>query len=125
MTDFQIFVGVASAGAILLIVLGVAWNQGPDRVQTRLDQLSPGGPRNVEEIELQQPLIDRLLDPVATRLSSVGGRIISQGSTARVGRQLGLAGIAGQVSPASWVAIRLVAAFVVGSSVFLLLALIK
>ena len=58
-----------AAGAILLIVLGLAGNSPVDPVQARLTQLGTMQAKNLEELELQQPFIERTLRPLAAGLS--------------------------------------------------------
>ena len=58
-----------AAGGILLIVLGLAGSSPVDPVQARLTQLGSMQAKNLEELELQQPFIERTLRPLASRLS--------------------------------------------------------
>ena len=64
-----ILVAALAAGAILLIVLGLAGASPVDPVQARLTQLGTMQAKNLEELELQQPFIERTLRPLAASLS--------------------------------------------------------
>ena len=73
-----IVVAALAAGAILLIVLGLAGSSPVDPVQARLTQLGTMQAKNLEELELQQPFIERTLRPLAARLSGsdVAGHLV-------------------------------------------------
>ena len=62
-------VAAIAAGAILLIFLGLASTPSVDPVQARLNQLGTMQAKNLEELELQAPLVDRTLRPLMARLS--------------------------------------------------------
>ncbi len=64
-----IIVAAAAAGAVLLIFMGLAGNAPVDPVQARLTQLGSIQAKSLEELELQQPFIERTLKPLAARLS--------------------------------------------------------
>ena len=73
-----------AAGGVLLIVWALLGARSSDPVQARLTQLGTlEGVTSLEEIELQQPLMDRTLRPLMRRLSGVGTRLTSR---ERVGR---------------------------------------
>ena len=64
-----IVIAAVAAGAILLIFIGLAGGSSVDPVQARLTQLGSMQAKNLEELELQQPFIERTLRPLAGRLS--------------------------------------------------------
>ena len=68
-----ILIAAVAAGAILLIVIGLAGGSPVDPVQARLTQLGSMQAKNLEELELQQPFIERTLRPLAARLSGARG----------------------------------------------------
>ena len=72
MLILPIVVAAVAAGAILLIVIGLAGCSPVDPVQARLTQLGSMQARNLEELELQQPFFERTLRPLAARLSGIG-----------------------------------------------------
>jgi len=76
-----LLVAGAAAGAILLIFLGLAGRAPIDPVQARLTQLGTVQARNLEELELQQPFVERTLRPLAGRLSGTVARVTSTSFT--------------------------------------------
>ena len=62
-----IIAGLAAAG-VLLIVLGLSGSSPVDPVQARLTQLGSMQAKNLEELELQAPFVERTLRPLMARL---------------------------------------------------------
>jgi len=60
-----IMAGVAALG-VLLVFIALGGSKQMDPVQARLSQLGSMQARTLEEIELQQPLFERTLRPLAT-----------------------------------------------------------
>ena len=87
-----IAVGAVLAVGILLVCVGLAGAQPVDPVQARLTQLGASQARNLEELELQQPLFERTLRPLAGRLSGAARRLTSPAQTNRTERKLAMAG---------------------------------
>ena len=93
MPILPIIIAALAAGGILLIVIGLAGSSPVDPVQARLTQLGSMQAKNLEELELQQPFIERTLRPLANRMSgriSRHGQLVVQREdreTARAGRQ--------------------------------------
>ena len=81
MDILPIVVAALAAGAILLIVLGLAGTSPVDPVQARLTQLGTMQAKNLEELELQQPFIERTLRPLAAGLSGRMSRVASTSFT--------------------------------------------
>jgi len=115
-----IIVAAAAAGAILLIFLGLAGRAPVDPVQARLTQLGTMQAKNLEELELQQPFVERTLRPLFFRLSGFVSRLGSTSFTDRTEKRLALAGNPGNLRVADWLGIKVVAA-VVAAIVFFLL----
>ncbi len=120
MEPIAIVVALVAAGAILLIVIGLAGNSPVDPVQARLTQLGSMQAKNLEELELQQPLIDRTLRPIANRLSGRMSRVASTSFTQTTEKRLALAGNPGNMRVADWLGIKAVGA-IVGAGMFFLL----
>ncbi len=120
MDPITIIVAVLAAGAILLIFVGLAGSSPVDPVQARLTQLGTMQARTLEELELQQPLYERTIRPLANRLSGTVARITSTSFTQSTEKRLALAGNPGDLRVADWLGIKAVAA-IVGAAVFLLL----
>jgi tight adherence protein C len=116
-----LIVAGAAAGAILLIALGLAGgNSAVDPVQARLTQLGTMQAKNLEELELQQPFIERTIRPLAAALSGRMSRIASSSFQEKAEKQLALAGNPGNLRVADWLGIKAVAA-IIGAILFIFL----
>src|SRR5690349_12163374 len=121
MTDLSpLLVAGAAAGAILLIALGLAGNSPADPVQARLTQLGTMQAKNLEELELQAPFLERTFRPLVAGLSQRMSRVASGSFQERTEKRLALAGNPGNLRVADWLGIKVVAA-VVGALIFALL----
>ena len=103
--------------AILLIFVGLAGGAPVDPVQARLTQLGTMQAQNLEELELQAPLFDRTLRPLAARLSGSVSRVASASFTQQTEKRLALAGNPGDLRVADWLGIKAVGA-IVGAILF-------
>lgn len=115
-----IVVAAAAAAGILLITIGLVGSSTTDPVQARLLQLGTMQARNLEELELQQPFIERTIRPLAMRLSNAVARITSRSFAESTERRLALAGNPGDLRVADWLGIKAVAA-IVGAILFFVL----
>jgi tight adherence protein C len=119
-----VLAGVAAL-AILLIFLGLA-NSGPvDPVQARLTQLGSMQARNLEELELQAPFLERTLRPASQRLSTLVQRITSPAQTNRTERKLAMAGNPGGLRTSEFLGLKAVVAIITFALVFLLLGVLS
>ena len=119
-----VIVAVAAALAILLIFAGLAGSRPVDPVQARLTQLGTMQAKNLEELELQQPFLERTLKPLATRLSGFVARLTSSSFTDRTEKRLALAGNPGDLRVADWLGIKAIAAAVSAGIFFVLFGLL-
>src|SRR6266540_3522237 len=119
-----IAIAALAAGAILLIVVGLAGGSSVDPVQARLTQLGTMQAKNLEELELQQPFIERTLRPLASRMSGTVARITSASFADRTQKRLALAGNPGDLRVADWLGIKAIAAFVFAALFFALAAFV-
>jgi tight adherence protein C len=115
-----IIIAAVAAGAILLIVIGLAGSAPVDPVQARLTQLGSMQAKNLEELELQQPFMERTFRPLAVRLSRSAGRVASTSFSEKTEKRLALAGNPGDLRVADWLAVKAVGA-IVGAILFFLL----
>jgi tight adherence protein C len=120
-----VLVAAAAAGAILLIVLGLAGGRAVDPVQARLTQLGTMQAKNLEELELQMPFLERTMRPLAARLSGSVARFTSTSFADRTEKNLALAGNPGDLRVADWLGIKAVAAIIFGIVFFLLFAVVN
>ena len=115
--------GLAAAG-ILLIVIGLAGSTPVDPVQARLTQLGSMQAKNLEELELQQPFIERTLRPLAARLSRTSSRVASTSLREQSEKRLALAGNPGGLRVADWLGIKAVGAIIGAILFFFLFAVV-
>lgn len=120
MEPLSLIVAAVAAGAILLIFIGLAGSGPVDPVQARLTQLGSVQAANLEELELQQPLFERTIRPLANRLSGTVARMTSTSFSQQTERRLALAGNPGDLRVADWLGIKAVGA-IVGAGLFVLL----
>ncbi|MDQ2944209.1 MAG: type II secretion system F family protein, partial [Candidatus Dormibacteraeota bacterium] len=108
----EIIIAAIAGAAVLLITFGLAVRPPQDAVQQRLSQLVVT-PQTLEEMELQQPFLERTLRPMVKRLASLGRRSGDQGGViARTEARLERAGYPGGLRGADWVGVKLLAAIV-------------
>jgi tight adherence protein C len=124
MPVIALIVAGAAALAILLIVIGLAGSSPVDPVQARLTQLGSMQAKNLEELELQQPFLERTLRPLAAGLSGWVARITSASFADRTQKRLALAGNPGDLRVADWLGIKAIAAFVFAALFFALAAFV-
>jgi tight adherence protein C len=118
-----LLIALVAAGAVLLIVFALSSGAPVDPVQARLTQLGTMQAKNLEELELQAPFIERTLRPLGAALSSRMSSATNQSMTERVEKRLALAGNPGDIRTSDWLAVKVVGA-VVGAILFLLLFVI-
>ena len=109
----------AAALAILFIAIGLAGSSGVDPVQARLTQLGTMQAKNLEELELQAPFLERTIRPLAGRLSGTVSRYTSSSFTTRTEKSLAMAGNPGDLRVTDWMGIKAIAAIVFAILFFL------
>jgi tight adherence protein C len=125
MDPIAIGVAALAAGAILLIVLGLAGSSPVDPVQARLTQLGTMQAKNLEELELQQPFVERTIRPLAARMSGSMSRVTSSNFSEKTEKRLALAGNPGDLRVADWLGIKAIGAIVGGIVFFLLFVILN
>jgi tight adherence protein C len=125
MPILPIVIAAVMAGAVLLIVLALAGDSPVDPVQARLTQLGSMQAKNLEELELQQPFIERTLRPFANRLSGSVARVTSTSFSERTEKRLALAGNPGDLRTADWLGIKAIGAIVGALLFFFLFAVVN
>ena len=113
-------IAALAALGIVLIALGLTGGSSVDPVQARLTQLGTMQAKNLEELELQQPFLERTLRPLAAGLSGRMSRVASTSFTERTEKRLALAGNPGDLRVADWLGVKAVAA-VIGAVLFFFL----
>ena len=120
MPILPIVIAALAAGGILLIVIGLAGSSPVDPVQARLTQLGSMQAKNLEELELQQPFIERTLRPLANRMSGRVSSMASSSFTEKTEKRLALAGNPGDLRVADWLGIKAIGA-IIGAILFFVL----
>jgi tight adherence protein C len=115
-----LIIAALTAVGVLIIFLALAGGRSMDPVQARLTQLGTMQARNLEEIELQQPLFERTLRPLTARLSGVAGRLASPKKAVLTDKRLALAGYPGGMRTIDFLVLKLVFALVGAGLVFLI-----
>jgi tight adherence protein C len=121
-TTVLIIAGLAAL-AVLLVTYGLAGRQSRDVVQQRLEQLVVQ-PKSLEEMELQQPLAERVLRPLIQRVSRVANRGDSGGLIARADAKLEKAGYPGGLRGADWMGVKILSTIVLGVGVALFMLVV-
>jgi tight adherence protein C len=115
-----IILGGVLALGILLLFVGLASQGAIDPVQARLTLLGSMQARNLEELELQAPFLERTMRPFLSRLSRTAGRITSASSAESMEKRLALAGNPGDMRIADWLGVKALVAGGTGVVLFLL-----
>ncbi len=109
-----IFIAVIAAiliGAIVLVIVGMRDTRDSDPLQQRLAEFAARGEQaTLEEIELSQPLSERVIIPMARRLGEFVSRFTPQNALQSTARKLELAGNPRGLEPATFWALRIVVA---------------
>jgi len=102
---------VIIGGAIALAVIGTRRGSESDSLQDRLAEFAARGETaTLEEIELSQPLTDRVIYPMAKRFGEFVARFTPQNALQSTARKLELAGNPRGLEPATFWALRIVVA---------------
>jgi tight adherence protein C len=115
---------VLAAAGVLMIFLAIAGTRPMDPVQARLSQLGSMQARTLEELELQQPIFERTLRPLATRLSGLAQRFASPQKVSRTEQRLSMAGNPGDLRTVDFLGLKLVVAVLLAGAGFVVLGIL-
>jgi tight adherence protein C len=116
--------GLIVVGAIVLVVVGLRDGRNNDPLQDRLAEYADSGKaRSLEEIELAQPLSERIIVPLARKLGDFATRFTPQNALSSTAHKLELAGNPRGLEPALFWALRFVAALGLGGIMLLLFSM--
>lgn len=102
-----IIVGAVVIGAGILVLIGLKSPQNRDPLQDRLaDFVTRGESASLEEIELSQPFVERVIYPMARRLGELAVRFTPQNAIQNVAKKLDMAGNPGHIDPTLFFAFR-------------------
>lgn len=116
---FILIILAVIGGAITLVVLGLRDAQRANPLEDRLAEFAARGEKvNLEEIELSQPISERVVFPLARKFGEFAIRFTPQNALQATARKLELAGNPKGLEPATFWALRFILAF--GLSGFIL-----
>src|SRR5688500_5778991 len=115
---FQLVIAAFAGIGVLIVFYALAGARSVDPVQARLSQLGSMQARTLEELELQQPLFERTLRPLATRLSGLAQRFASPQKVSRTEKRLAMAGNPGELRTIDFLGLKLVVAGILGAGFF-------
>ena len=95
-----------AGAAVFLLVLARAQPRAAMSVRDRLDRYVPAPPKNLRDVELDQPFVERVLKPLVAYFAVVTGRFTPTGTYEQVRRQLVLAGNPGSLTPSDFLGIQ-------------------
>lgn len=116
---------IAIGFVVLLVVIGVVSvglrqraQEEDDPLQARLaEYLQRGDVVSLEEIELAQPFTERVIIPIVRRIGEISARFTPQKAIQDTARRMELAGNPWPIDAATFLAIRLILAVVLGGFV--------
>jgi tight adherence protein C len=115
-TIIMVLIGLlVVGGAIALVVIGMRAKYESDPLQQRLAEFAARGETaSLEQIELSQPITERVIFPVARRLGEFVTRFTPQNALQATARKLELAGNPRGLEPAIFWALRIFLAVAIG-----------
>jgi tight adherence protein C len=106
--------------AIVLVIVGINAPAAEDPIQERLAEFSVREvPMTLEEIELSQDLVQRIVLPLLNQIGKAASRFTPQATLESARRRLEMAGNPMGLDPAVFLVFRFVLAFVFGGLVFI------
>src|SRR3990170_4601659 len=92
-----ILIATIAAIGVIIVFYAIVGARQVDPVQARLSQLGSMQAKTLAELELQEPLFERTLRPLARRLSGVAQRFASPQKIGRTEKRLAMAGNPGDL----------------------------
>lgn len=119
-----VIIFIVLSGAILLIVIGMRDATGEDPLQQRLAEYAARGETaTLEEIELSQPITERIIYPLAAKLGEIAERFTPQNALQTTRMRLELAGNPRGLDPTLFWLSRFVAAIFFGGAMLFLMTI--
>jgi tight adherence protein C len=109
MTVLWIVLGTLLVGAVVLVIIGLRYQDEEDPLQKRLAEFAESGkPVSLEEVELSQPFAERIIFPAARKLGELVTRFTPQNTLQATAIKLERAGNPGGLDPNAFFTFRLV-----------------
>jgi len=119
---FIALVVIIVIGAFVLIIVGMRDASVGDPLEERLAEFAARGEQaSLEEIELSQPISDRIIMPLARALGAFAVRFTPQNALQSTAKRLELAGNPRGIEPATFWALRIILAVGLGGVILLLM----
>jgi tight adherence protein C len=108
MLIIAVLVGLVLIAAVVMIIIGMRDAGGEDPLQDRLAEFAARGEiTDLEEIELSQPLTERIVFPIARKMGQLALRFTPQNAIQQTTKKLELAGNPGGMDPTVFWALRM------------------
>ncbi len=108
MTLLWIVIGVIVIGAGILVIIGLRMPQSADPLESRLIEFAESGkPVSLEEIELSQPFVERIIYPIARKLGELSLKFTPQNAIQEISVKLERAGSPAGIDPTLFFAFRI------------------
>lgn len=108
MLVIAVLVGLVLIAAVVMIVIGMRDAGDEDPLQDRLAEFAARGEiTDLEEIELSQPLTERIVFPIARKMGQLALRFTPQNAIQQTSKKLELAGNPGGMDPTVFWALRM------------------
>jgi len=116
-----VLVGVIG-GAVALVIAGMRRSRtDEDPLSARLAEFSQRGETaSLEEIELSQPFVDRVIYPLMVKIGEISSRITPQKMVESTAKKLELAGNPGRMDARAFLSLRFILSGVLGGLFFML-----
>lgn len=110
-----IFIGIIVTLAVMLVIIGLRNRQEETPFDERLNEyISRGEEVTLEEIELSQPITERVIVPIIQKIGEITERFTPQNAIEQTEKKLELAGNPPGIDPTIFWASRFIAAIGVG-----------
>ncbi len=119
MPPATIIIALSLAYGVFLVFIGLAVYLGRDRVQARLDNYGRRV-RTLEEVELDEPLSERVIKPGLRNLARLSLRFVPQMNLDAIRQKMEIGGNPYRWTPADFLGLRVLSALVFGGMAFLL-----
>ncbi len=121
------FLGVISAIAVVLVVIGIRnpYSENDMRLFDRLEEFSKSGNQvDLEKLELSLPFTERVIYPLARKLGEITLRFTPQNWLSRINRRLELAGRSSRMDATIFLTLQFIFGILIGGLTFTLLKLL-
>jgi tight adherence protein C len=110
-----VVIGAILIGAGILVFIGMRESQRDDPLQARMAEFAARGEKvTLEEIELSQPITERVIYPLARKFGELATKFTPQNALQNTAHKLELAGNPRGIDPTVFWASRFIAVIVVG-----------